>query len=369
MKIVCDTKAFTDICLNVQRSIPGKAVLPHLEGIFIETQGESAVKLTGFDLDIAVITSFGLRVEEQGAAVLNAKTFCDILRHLPDSTVTINCNEKNICTITSGEVEYTLISLNPAEYPELPKITEEIPFRINAGVLKDMIKRTVFAVSADDGKTVHRGVKFEIRSSEIKLVALDGYRLAIRKEFSDYNGDDLNFVVPAKTLYEIIKLAENDDDFIEIVKGRRHIMFNVGGYCLISKLLEGEFLDYRTAFPKGKSSTVRVNTKNLIESIERTSIIITEKTRSPIKCIFDDDELKLSAVTALGSASDRLGVSIDGTRTEIGFNNRFLLDALRSCDTDEVLIELNGSLSPAVIVPSDGESFLYLILPVKIKND
>ncbi len=369
MKIICDTNSFTNTCLNVQRSIPAKAVLPHLEGLLIETQGDCSVKLTGFDLDIAIMTSFDVKVIEPGAAVLNAKTFCDILRHLPDSTVTITCNEKNICTITSGDVEYTLISLNPAEYPDLPSITEEIPFNISAEVLKDMIKRTVFAVSPDDGKTVHRGVKFEIRPGEIKLVALDGYRLAIRTEFSDYNADPLNFVVPSKTLYEIIKLAENDDAFIEVFKGRRHIKFNVNGYCLISKLLEGEFLDYRTAFPKGKSASVRINTKNVINSIERTSIIITEKTKSPIKCIFEDDILKLSAVTALGSASDKIDVSIDGERTEIGFNNRFLLDALRSCDTDEVIVELNGSFSPAVIVPPEGESFLYLILPVRIKND
>ena len=369
MKIICETNSFTNTCLNVQRSIPAKAVLPHLEGVLIETTDENTVKLTGFDLDIAVMTTVNVRVEEPGAAVLNAKIFCDMLRRLPEKNVTITCNEKNICTISSGESEYTLISLNPAEYPELPVITEEQSFSLNAGILKDMIKRTVFAVSADDGKTVHRGVKNEVRSGEIKLVALDGYRLAIRNEFTDYNGTDLMFVVPAKTLYEIIKLAENDEDVIEISKGRRHIKFSVNGYCLISKLLEGEFLDYRSAFPKGKTSTVRVNTKKFMDIIERTSPVITEKARSPIKFIFEDDELNLSTFTALGSFTEKLPVSIDGVRTEIGFNNRFLLDALRSCDTDEVLIELNGSLSPAVIVPPEGESFLYLILPVRIKND
>lgn len=369
MKIICDTQIFTNTCLNVQRSIPSKAVLPHLECILIETEEGNSVKLTGFDLDIAVMTNVGVRVEEKGACVLNAKTFCDILRHCPDTTVTINCNEKNICTITSGEVEYTLISLNPSEYPDLPVLTDEKSFRLNCGVLKDMIKKTVFAVSPDDGKTVHRGVKFELESGEIKLVALDGYRLAIRKEFTDYSGEFLKFVVPAKTLYEIIKLAENDDGFAEISKGRRHIMFNVNGYCLISKLLEGEFLDYRTAFPKGKTATVRTSTKKFIDTIERTSIIITEKVRSPLRCIFSDDEIKVSAVTALGSASDRIPVSISGDNTEIGFNNRYLLEALRSCDTDEVLINLNGSLSPAVILPPEGDNFLYLILPVKIKSE
>lgn len=368
MKIICQTNSFTNTCLNIQRSIPSKAVLPHLECILIETVEDSSVKLTGFDLDIAVIKTVDVRVEEKGAVVLNAKTFCDILKFLPGDTVTITCNEKNICTITSGESEYTLISLNPAEYPELPSVTDERPFDINSAVLRDMIKKTVFAVSPDDGKTVHRGVKFELSAGEIKLVALDGFRLAIRTEFFNYNDDPLSFVVPAKTLYEIIKLIENDDDTVSIKKGKRHIMFVINGYCLISKLLEGEFLDYRTALPKAKNATVRVNTKRFIDIIERASPIITEKVKSPIKFIFEDDELKLSTFTALGSFNDKIFVSVDGERTEIGFNNRYLLDALRSCDTDEVLIELNGSYSPAVIIPPEGNNFLYLILPVKIKS-
>ena len=368
MKIVCDTKSFTESCLNVQRSIPAKAVLPHLECLLIETVGESSVKLTGFDLEMAVITSTGVNVEKEGSVLLNAKTLCDILRYIPDNTLTITCNEKNICTIKSGEVEYTLISLNPGEYPELPSLTDEIPFRLNAGVLKDMIKRTIFAVSNDSSKLAHRGVKFEVKSGEIKLIALDGYRLAIRSEFTDYNGNDLSFVVPPKTLNEIIKLAVDEDSFIEIVKGRRHIRFDINEYCIISRLLEGEFIDYNTAIPKVKGTTVRVNTRNLINCIERTSIIITERENSYIKCVFEDDELKLSALTALGSASDRLSVSVDGDKTEIGFNNRYLLDALRNSDTDEVLINLNGSFSAAIIVPPESEHFLYLILPVRIKD-
>ncbi len=369
MKIVCDTKSFTEACLNVQRSIPAKAVLPHLECLYIKTDGEDKVKLTGFDLEIAVMTFTGVRVEEEGTVLLNAKTLCDILRFVPESTLTITCNEKNICTIKSGDAEYTLISLNPEEYPELPSLTDEVPFRMNASVLKDMIKRTIFAVSNDSSKNAHRGVKFEVSAGEIKLVALDGYRLAIRKEFTDYNGSSLSFVVPPKTLNEIIKLAADDEGFIEIVKGRRHIRFTVNGYCIISKLLEGEFIDYNSTFPKTKSAVVRVNTRELINCIERTSIIITERDNRPLKCEFEYDELKLSALTALGSASDRLPVSIDGDNTKIGFNNRYLLDALRNSDTDEVLMNLNGSLSPAIIVPPESEHFLYLILPVRLKDE
>lgn len=368
MKIICNTNSFTNSCLNVQRSIPSKAVLPHLECILIETEGDSSVKLTGFDLDIAVMKSVNVKVEEEGAVVLNAKIFCDMLKLLPDDVVTITCNERNICTVKSGNSEYTLISLNPAEYPDLPSITEENSFNIKADLLKDMIKRTVFAVSPDDGKTVHRGVKFEVSPGSIRLVAIDGYRLAIRDEFIDYNSSDLNFVVPAKTLNEVIKLAENDDDFIKISKGRRHIMFDMNGYRLISKLLEGEFLDYRSALPKSKSATVRVNTRALLELIERTMPVIMEKKRSPVKCIFEDDILQLSVFSSQGGFNESIGVSVDGDRTEICFNNRFLLEALRSCDTEEVLIELNGPISPAIIVPPEGENYLYFILPVRMKD-
>ena len=369
MRIICDTQSLTEVCLNVQRCIPAKAVLPHIEGILIRTNGASTIELIGFDLDLGVPTTMEVNVERAGAIVLNAKTFCDILRKLPGETVTIDCDEKNVCTVKSGDFESTLISLSPEEYPELPKITDETTFRISQSVLKDMIRQTIFAVSVDDSKAVHRGIKFEIDPGELKLIALDGYRLAIRKEFIEYNGDPVSFVVPAKTLAELIKLAGDDETFIELKKGKRHISFSVNGYELVSKLLEGEFLDYRAAIPTAKTAVVRVNTKNFIDSIDRTSIIITEKMRSPLRFIFDEDQIKISVITALGSANDKLAASVDGKRTEIGFNNRFIVDALRSADTDEVLIHLNGPFSPAVILPPEGDSFLYLILPVRIKNE
>ena len=369
MRIVCDTHSLTEVCLNVQRCIPAKAVLPHIEGVLIKTTEDSSIELNGFDLDLGVTTTLEVNVERPGAVVLNAKTFCDILRRLPGDSVLIDCDEKNVCTVKSGDREYTLVSLSPAEYPELPKITDETTFRINQNVMKDMIRQTIFAVSLDDSKAVHRGIKFEITPGEIKMVALDGYRLAIRKEFIDYNGEPVSFVVPAKTLAELIKLAGDEDEYIILKKGRRHISFTVNGYELVSKLLEGDFLDYRTAIPTAKSTVVRVNAKAFIDSLEGTSIIITEKMRSPLKFIFDEDMIKISVVTALGSANDRLSASVEGKRTEIGFNNRFIIDALRSCDTDEVLIQLNGPYSPAIILPPEGDSFLYLVLPVRIKNE
>ena len=368
MRIICDTEKFTEVCLNVQRCIPNRSVMPHLEGILIKTTDDGRIELSGFDLDMGITTRMDVRVEQPGAVVLNAKMFCDILRHLREETVYIDCDEKNVCTIKGGEYEYTMISLAPEEYPELPSVAEDTVLRISQKVLKNMIRQTIYAVSVDDSKTVHRGIKFEIAPGSLRLIALDGFRLAIRSEFTAYEGKELSFVVPAKTLSEIVKFIDDEDKEISLSIGRRHIIFEIGDYYIISRLLEGMFLDYRSAVPTAKSTVVRVNTSKMIECIEGASIMVTEKMKSPIKFIFDEDTVKLSTVTALGSFNDKFSASVDGKRTEIGFNNRFVMDALRSCECDEVLINLNGPLAPAVIVPTEGDHFLYLILPVKIKN-
>lgn len=342
--------------------------MPHLECILMRADAEGYVELSGFDLDLGITTRLPVTVEEAGGAVLNARTFCEMLRHLTGETLSLECDEKNICTLKSDVDVYTTISLDPAEYPELPKITEEVPFTVSKSVLKSMIKQTIFAVSMDDSKTVHRGVKFEISDGTLRLIALDGYRLAIRKEFTEYTGKDLKFVVPAKALNEIVKFIDDEDEFINLSIGRRHIIFDIAGYSIISRLLEGEFLDYRSAVPTAKSTVVRLNTSAMIKCIESASVVITEKMKSPIKFIFDEDVVKLSTVTAQGSFNSKMAASVDGKRTEIGFNNRYVVEALRSCESDEVLLNLNGPLAPAVIVPTDGDHFLYLILPVKIKS-
>ena len=369
MKIICNTAAFTETCLNVQRCVPNRSVMPHLECLLMQTQEDSTLKISGFDLFLGITTVTDVRVEEPGAMVLNAKTFCDILRCLPGDDVSISCDEKNICTIRSGETEFTIISLKPEEYPELPKITEEVPFSVRQGTFKTMIRQTAFAVSAEESKTVHRGIKFEVSPGLLRMIGLDGFRLAIRNEFNAYNGDPFSFIVSAKNLNEIIKFIDDGEDAeMDISVGRKHVSFRVGAYEMIAHRLEGEFLDYKSAVPTAKSTVVRATTKKVIDCIVRTSTIITEKTKSPLKFVIDDDMIRISCVTALGSVKDELDVSLEGKRIEIGFNNRFMLEALRSCETDEVLIQLNGPYAPALILPPEGDAFTYLVLPVRIKT-
>ena len=236
-----------------------------------------------------------------------------------------------------------------------------------------MVKQTIFAVAVTDSKVVYTGIKFEISDGELKLIAVDGFRMAIRTEKIDYHGEDITFIVPAKTMSEIIKLsvedAENEDGVVSLGLGNRHIIFEVNGYSIISRLLEGEFINYKSTIPVSVATTVEVDTRSLIDSIERTSLIITDKTKSLINCVFDTDFIRISSIAALGTANDKVAADVEGNRVEIGFNNRYLLDALRACNTDRVRIQLNGAISPILILPTEGESFIFLVLPVRLKKN
>lgn len=364
MKIICDSAKLAKSCMNVQRTVSGKSTIPALEGILIRASHDS-VNLTGYDLEVGTDTYIPAEVEEEGSVVLNARHFCDILRFLPDDTVSIDCDDRNICKIKSGETEYSIIGIASDEYPDIPSVSSGFPIVINQALLKDMIRKTIFSVSTSERNPVHCGVKFEITDGKITLVAVDGARLAIRREDIDYSGEDVSFVVPAKTLGEVIKLGEDDDGHYSISVGKRHICFEVGEYKIISRLLEGNFIDYKAAIPMTASTKITVDTRSLIECVERTSLIITDRS-SPVRCSIENGVMKFSCVTTIGTANDKMAADIEGKDIEIGFNNKFVLDALKACDVDEVRIELNSSNQPIIIVPTNNDKFLYLILPVRI---
>lgn len=369
MKIVCETSVLYKACQNVQRSVSTKGALASLECILIDAVGD-AVKLTGYDLEIGCETFISAFVEEKGKIALNARHLCDILRLTPGDKVTLSTDEKNVCTIMSEETEYTVIGTDPDTYPDLPQVSDVFPVVVNQGVLKDMIRKTIYAVSVIDSKPVHMGIKFEIEQNQIVLVALDGFRLAIRRENIDYSGDNMTFVVPAKTLNEIIKISEDDEDVFTISVGKRHIVIQAGEYRIISRLLEGEFLDYKSAIPSSYTTKITVDTKDLIESVERVSLLVSsEKIKTPIRCLAEDNMLKLSNVTSVGRAKDRCIAETEGNTIEIGFNARYMLDALKVSDKDKVSIELNNSVSPIIITPTDDDNFLFLILPMRLKNE
>ena len=368
MKFICNTLELSEACQNVQRAASTKTAIPAIEGILMVAK-DGVLSLTGYDLDMGITTSIPAKIEEEGELVLNAHTFSETLKKLPDVSVNIDSDARHIATITCGDFESTLIGISAEEYPDLPSVSGGYTITIKQDILKDMIRKTIFSVAIKDSKIVHTGIKFEIENNHIRLIAVDGVRLAIRNENINYEGENLSFVVPAKTLSEVTKLMGEDDTDISIGVGKRHIIFEINGYNIISRLLDGEFLNYKAAIPSSTKTVINVNTRSMIDCIDRTSLIITDKIKSPVKCIFGDNLIKVSVITSLGTANDKLSAQIDGESCTIGFNNKYMLDALKVCDTDEVKILLNGEVAPILIVPNQGDEFIFLILPVRLRNE
>ena len=368
MKITCSKQQLTEAVSNVQRAVSTKSSIPALEGILLKAHGQE-VTLCGYDLELGMTTTIEASVEEPGNLVLSARLFGDIVRRLPGEQVCIASDEKNITAITCGLSEFSIVGIPAEEYPEIPSITGETTIDLPHSMLKSMIRQTIFAVADTDAKPIHTGTLFELGGGTLRLVSVDGYRLAIREEPVQAN-EEASFVVPGKTLNEVTKLlSDSEEETLSLVVGRRHILFKIGNYTVISRLLEGEFLDYKAAIPAASSTEVLVNTRSFIESVERVSLLITDRLKSPVRCLFEDNEIKLSCSTSMGRANDQFEAQITGGNVEIGFNNRYLLDALRNAEGDEVKVQLNGPLSPMKVLPREGNAFLFLVLPVRLKSD
>ena len=365
MKIICNTFELREAVINVQRAVSSKSSLPALEGILLKTQGQKLI-LSAYDLEIAIKTSIFANIISEGSVVLNAKIFSEIIKKVSGEKVQIEIDDKLNATISSATSEFTIMAIDATEFPELPTINENANITMDSDILKSMISQTIFAVSTSDIKPVHTGILFEIENNNIKLVAVDGYRLAIRNEKIDTD-IKIKFVVPAKTLNEIIKLVDEEEKQLQINVGSRHISFIIGEFLVVSRLLVGDFLDYKTAIPSGATVSVMTNTRDFIDAIERISLLITDRIKSPVRCTFSNNKADIKCVTAMGKASDTVECTVNGEAMEIGFNNKYFLDAMRAVESDMVKIELNGATSPIKILPKDGDNFLFLVLPVRLK--
>ncbi len=367
MKFTVQKKDITEAVSNIQRAVSTKTSIPALEGILL-TASKGSLELCAYDLELGITTIIPAQTQEEGKAVLSAKIFSDIVRRTPDESITISVDEKNMATIESGYSLFTIIGIPAVEFPELPKLVDATAVSLPANVLKSMVRQTVFAVAESDAKPIHQGSLFSMEDGQLDVVSVDGYRLAKRTEAVDFK-ENLSFVVPGKTLSELLRLLKDSEENIGISVGRRHILFKTESYTVISSLLEGEFLNYKAAIPQEGKTEVVLRTREAIESVERVSLLITDRLKSPVRCLFSPGEIKLLCTTSMGRASDQITVELTGEDVEIGFNNRYLLDALRNTECDEVRVQLNGPLSPMKVMPKEGESFLFLVLPVRLKND
>ena len=374
MKIICQKDLLVEAVSNVSRAVCAKSPIPALEGILLKAE-EGTLELTGYDLELGIVTTIESKTEQAGELVLSARLLLDIIRRIPGETVSILSDERFLATIRGGASEFTIPGLSAEEYPELPNVQQQSDLVLKQGVLKSMIDQTLFAIATTDSKPVHTGSLFDIKDSCVTLVSVDGYRLALRREpiVSDLT---TQFIVPGKTLSEISKLLKEEEEEVYLVVSSKHIVFRIGGYYVVSRLLEGDFLDYNAAIPKLSKTTVKVNTRSLTDAVERTSLLISDRLRSPIRLAVTEQTVQLNCSTTMGKAHDEVECEMTGEPVSMGFNfitelfnKENLLDALKASDCDMIKMEINGALSPMRVMPLEGESFLFLVLPVRVKND
>jgi DNA polymerase III subunit beta len=365
MNFSCNKKAFSEAVSTIQRAVATKSTVPALEGILITTQG-NAIMLTAYDLEIGMTTQVDADISEPGGVIVNAKIFAEILKKLPVEKVTVLADKKQQVIISSGASEFTILGINASEFPNLPTVDESTKITLPQPLLASMIRQTIYCISTDDAKPIHTGSLFELSNGQIRIVSVDGFRIAIRTE-QIKNELEIKFVIPGKTLGEILKLLSDGD--ISLGIGRRHILFTIGRYTIVSRLLEGEFMDYTAVIGTKPDREVKAKVRSFADSVERASLIISERLKSPVKCKFDTDLIAIACSTAVGKVNDKIPATLKGKPLEMGFNNRYLLDALHAADCDEVRLFLDGELSPMKIYPADGEGFIFLVLPVRLKKE
>ena len=307
-------------------------------------------------------------ISDTGECVLPAKLFGDIVRRLPEGPVTVVVDDNYKVSIRAGYASFTISAESADDYPELPDVGNGRSIRISQEALKELISGTIFSVSENQGRPIHTGVKFEVENNSISTIAVDGFRLARRTYHTEEDTNrTLSFVVPAQGLKEAEKILQDNDDSVLFTLGDKHILFQIGDATLICRLLEGEFLDWRRVVPTNCPIKLVANVADLTSAIERVGLIVSEKYKSPVRCVFSDQVLLLKANTTIGAAEDRCSFAGDGKELEIGFNVRYLCDALRAVPGEEVVLELTNGLSPIVMTPADEKyDFSYMVLPVRI---
>ena len=369
MRFTCEKSMLVQGLNIAGRTVAQKSSLSVIEGILCKAG--AGLSLTGYNMETAITYEIEAEVSDPGQCILPAKLFGDIVRRLPEGPVTVVVDDAFKISIRAGYASFTISAESADDYPELPDVNDGKPIRIPQNKLKELISGTLFAVSENQGRPIHTGVKFEVTEDSITAVAVDGFRLARRTWHPEEStGRTLNFVVPAAGLKEVEKILTDVEDMASFTLGTKHILFQIGNATLVCRLLEGEFLDWRRVVPTNCPVKLVAHVSDLSSSVERVGLIVSEKYKSPVRCVFGRNELLMRTATTIGAAEDKCAIAGDGKELEIGFNVRYLSDALKVIPSEEVTLELTNGLSPIVLTPVDDKfDFAYMVLPVRIKNN
>ena len=374
MKIVCEKEKLLKCINSVVRGVPTRTTMPILEGIFIQTN-ENKVKMTTYDLDLGIEYIVDCNVEEEGNTVVNAVMFSEIIRKLPDTEITISVNENKLLVIECEGSLYKLSTMNPEEYPELPKIDVEHSVLTEQRTLKDMIKKTIFAVSLEENRPIFTGCLFEIVNNKLNVVAIDGSRMGWVSTFLTEKTNNFKAVIPGKTLNEVNKIITDSFDTIKIGIAKNQAVFEMENCKIVTRLLEGEFLNYQNVIPSSWETKIRIDKNILQNCLERVSLIssssVEKEKKYPVKIKIEIGKVILSCTNQTGDAKEEIYIETEGKPLEIGVNPKYFLDALKVIEDEEIFIEFGSNISPCIIKPVEetAQEYVYMILPIRIKED
>lgn len=355
-----------DAVSRLQRAVGTKTSMPVLEGILISAE-QGKITLISYNLEMGMKKEIYAKCDEAGDIVINARLLADILRRMNGLQVEISADEKLNCNIKCGGASFDIMGMAATDFPEMPSVADGVNVSVNGEVLSEMVKGTIFAAAQNEGaKPILTGINISFTEGVMQLVAIDGYRLAIKKE--NVNIDrEISFTVSSKALGEAVKLIDEETENIDINVGERLISFNISGYSFISRLLEGEFVNYRKTIPEEHRQKVVVNTRELIDIIERVSLLISESFSTPVRCYFNELNVVFTCATSMGRATETFNTKLEGESFEIGLNSRYLLEALKAAEAENVQILFNGPNAGVVICPTEGDAFKYMIMPMRLK--
>ena len=378
MKFICSRAKLMDVVNTVQRAISAKSVMPILECIKIESLDSEHILMAGTNVDINIEYNLECNVIEGGSVALASKIFGEIIRKMPEGDVLVDVNEtNNITKISCGSSEFNIQGQDVTGFPQTPEIEKKFTFTIYEHTLKRLIRKSLPFIAVSEGKRpVLTGALFDIKNNCLNVVTTDSHRIAVIKEELKEDVEDTKIVVPGQTLRELLKiLRDNEESNLKIIAGDRKLLFDFGAFKFFTRLLDGEFLRYEAIIAAVNPITMNINKKIFVESLERAILLINDDMSSstdskvPVRLSMGYDKLELSCITGKGQVHDSLKAEIEGGELEIGFNCRFLLDAMSVCDEELIRMEFSAPTSGCFIRSASGDdSYVYMVLPVRLYN-
>ncbi|MBQ9899063.1 MAG: DNA polymerase III subunit beta [Ruminococcus sp.] len=367
MRFICSKTALSEAIGNVSRAVSPKSTIAALEGIKVRVS-DGSVELTAYNLEMGIKTSISAETEGSGEFVVNSRLFNEFTRRMSGEELTFKVDDNLTVELSCSATECSFPAMSASEYPELPKVDSARSFKVKQTTLRSMINMTSYAASMNESKPVLTGELFDIENGSFNMVAIDGFRLAIRSELTDCQ-ESYHFVVPKKALMEVSTLIKDDEEKqCEIFTNDRHIIFSIDGVYVISRLLEGAFHNYKLSIPSSCKTEVIISKRDFSACLERCSLILDDKNKSPIRCEVGNGVIKVNCKTAIGKVNDAISADISGETVTIGFNNKLILEALRAAEGDKIRIRFNGAMKVIEILPLEGESFIFLVMPIQLKN-